>query len=161
MRELAPAGFWRRVGAGLVDGLVGAIIWSMAAMWLVIAAWGFRSAPLELWEVALLGAALAALAVALHVVYHATFIGGCGQTPGKMALGITVVRRDGQRAGYLRAFVRCFGGLLSALTLGLSSLGVLFTRERRGFADWLAGTRVVRFYEAGSYIASNFSRFTE
>jgi uncharacterized RDD family membrane protein YckC len=158
---LAPAGLWRRLGAGLVDTLVGAIIWSLAAMWLVIAAWGFRSAPLELWEVALLGVALAALGVALHVVYHATFIGGCGQTLGKMVVGITVVRRDGERAGYLRAFVRCFGGLLSALTLGLSSLGVLFTRERRGFGDWLAGTRVVRFYEEGSYIASNFSRFTQ
>ena len=130
-------------------------------MWLVIAAWAFRGAPLELWEVALLGVVLALLGVALHVVYHATFIGGCGQTPGKMALGITVVRRDGERVGYLRAFVRCFGGLFSALTLGLSSLAVLFTRERRGFADWLAGTRVVRFYEAGSYIASNFPRFTQ
>jgi len=140
---------------------VGAIIWSLAAMWLVIAAWGSRSAPLELREVALLGVALAMLGVALHVVYHGTFIGGCGQTPGKMALGITVVRRDGERAGYLRAFVRCLGGLLSALTLGLTSLGVLFTRERRGFADWLAGTRVVRFYATGSYIASNFSRFTQ
>jgi len=54
------------------------------------------------------------------------------------------VRRDGGRAGYARAMVRCLGGMLSALTLGLSSLSVLFTRERRGFADWLAGTRVVR-----------------
>jgi len=61
-----------------------------------------------------------------------------------MALGIAVVRRDGGRAGYGRAMVRCLGGMLSALTLGLSSLGVLFTRERRGLADWLAGTRVVR-----------------
>ena len=130
-------------------------------MWLVIAAWGFRGAPLGLWEVALLSVVLGLLGVALHVVYHATFIGGCGQTPGKMALGITVVRRDGERAGYLRAFVRCFGGLFSALTLGLSSLSILFTRERRGFGDWLAGTRVVRFYEAGSYTASNFSRFTQ
>jgi uncharacterized RDD family membrane protein YckC len=130
-------------------------------MWLVIAAWGFRGSPLELREVGMLGLAVVTLGLALHVVYHATFVGGCGQTPGKMALGITVVRRDGERAGYVRAIVRCLGGLLSALTLGLSSLGVLFTREHRGFADWLAGTRVVRVYEAGSYMASNFSRFTQ
>ena len=128
-------------------------------MWLVIAAWGLRSAPLELQEVGLLGLALATLGVALHIVYHATFIGGCGQTPGKMALGIIVVRRDGEPAGYVRAIVRCLGGLVSMLTLGLTSLGVLFTRERRGFGDWLAGTRVVRGYETDSSIASSFSRF--
>ena len=84
------------------------------------------------------------LGVALHVVYHVVFIGGCGQTPGRMALGIAVVRRDGARAGYARALVRCLAGALVALTLGLLSIGALFTRERRGLADWLAGTRVVR-----------------
>ena len=142
--ELPPAGLWRRCGARLVDCLLGALVWSLAAMWLVIAVWGFRRSPLELREAALLALAVVALGVALHVVYHVAFVGGCGQTPGKMALGIAVVRRDGGRAGYGRAMVRCLGGMLSALTLGLSSLGVLFTRERRGLADWLAGTRVVR-----------------
>ena len=76
-----------------------------------------------------------------------------------MALGIIVVRRDGEPAGYVRAIVRCLGGLVSMLTLGLTSLGVLFTRERRGFGDSLAGTRVVRGYETDSSIASSFSRF--
>jgi len=113
-------------------------------MWLVIGAWGFRRAPLELREVVLLALAVVALGAALHVVYHVAFIGGCGQTPGKMALGIAVVRRDGERAGHARAVVRCLAGMLSVLTLGLSSIGVFFTRDRRGFADWLAGTRVVR-----------------
>ena len=117
-------------------------------MWLVIGAWGLRRAPLELREVALLLLAVVALGAALHVVYHVAFIGGCGQTPGKMALGIAVVRRDGERAGTMRAMVRCLAGIVSALTLGLASLGVLFTRERRGFADWLAGTRVVRIRDA-------------
>lgn len=119
-------------------------------MWLVIAAWGFRRSPLGLREAALLVVAVVALGVALHFVYHVAFVGGCGQTPGKMALGIAVVRRDGERAGYARATVRCLAGMVSVLTLGLSSLGVLFTRERRGFADWLAGTRVVRTEGASS-----------
>jgi uncharacterized RDD family membrane protein YckC len=113
-------------------------------MWLVIAAWGSGRSPLELREAALLALVVVAMGVVLHVVYHVAFVGGCGQTPGKMALGIAVVRRDGERAGYGRAMVRCLGGMLSVLTLGLSSLGVLLTRERRGFGDWLAGTRVVR-----------------
>lgn len=148
--DFQPAGLWRRLAARLVDCLVGLFVWSLAAMWLVIAAWGFRRSPLELREAALLVVAVVALGVALHFVYHVAFVGGCGQTPGKMALGIAVVRRDGERAGYARATVRCLAGMVSVLTLGLSSLGVLFTRERRGFADWLAGTRVVRIEGASS-----------
>jgi uncharacterized RDD family membrane protein YckC len=34
---------------------------------------------------------------------------------------------------------------LALLPLGLGFLGVVLTRERRGFHDWLAGTRVVRY----------------
>jgi uncharacterized RDD family membrane protein YckC len=142
--ELESAGLWRRFAARLVDCFLGVLVWSLAAMWLVVAAWGVRRSPLELRDAALLALAVIALGVALHVVYHVAFVGGCGQTPGKMALGIAVVRRDGARAGYGRAMVRCFGGMLAVLTLGLASLAVLFTRERRGLADWLAGTRVVR-----------------
>jgi uncharacterized RDD family membrane protein YckC len=147
VRELQPAGLWRRFAARLVDCFVGLLVWSVAAMWLVIGAWGFRRSPLDLWEAALLALAVVALGVTLHVVYHVTLVGGCGQTFGRMALGIAVVRRDGERAGHARAMVHCLAGMLSVLTLGLASLGVLFTRERRGFADWLAGTRVVRIQE--------------
>ena len=142
--DLPPAGLWRRLAARLVDGLVGVLVWSLAAMWLVIMAWGVRRSALELREAAGLVLLILGLGASLHVVYHVAFIGGCGQTPGKMALGIAVVRRDGARAGYGRALVRCLAGAPAALTLGLLSLGVLLTRERRGLADWVAGTRVVR-----------------
>jgi uncharacterized RDD family membrane protein YckC len=141
--DLEPAGLWRRLAARLVDLALGALVWSLGAAWLVIATWGGRR-PLELWEAVLLVLAIVALGLALHVVYYVAFVGGCGQTPGHMALGIAVVRRNGNPAGYGRALVRCFASLLSVLTLGLASLGVLFTSERRGLADWAAGTRVVR-----------------
>ena len=150
MRDLQPAGLWRRLGAGLVDAFLGLVVWSLAAMWLVIGAWALRNSPLEMQDAALLALAVVGMGAVLHLVYHVTFVGGCGQTPGKMALGIAVVRRDGEDAGYARATVRCLGGMLSALTLGLVSLGVLLSRERRGLGDWLAGTRVVRIREASS-----------
>jgi len=144
MIEPVPAGLGRRLAARVVDGLLGVLVWGLTGMWLVIGVWGFRRSPLELRGVALLALAVVILGVSLHVVYHVAFVGGCGQTPGGMALGIAVVRRDGERVGYLRAAVRCLAGILSTLTLGLASVALLFGRERRGFADWLAGTRVVR-----------------
>jgi uncharacterized RDD family membrane protein YckC len=144
VNDLATAALWRRGAAALVDAAIGVLVWVWSAMCVVVGVWGFRATPLELPDAALLLSAVVALGTALHFVYHVAFVGGCGQTPGRMAFGIAVVRRDGGTAGYGRALARCLGGLISFLTLGMAGLGVLLTRERRGFADWMAGTRVVR-----------------
>jgi uncharacterized RDD family membrane protein YckC len=142
--DFPPGALWRRSLARLLDAIVGALVWTLTSMWVVILAWGSRRGPLELREVALLALMLLGLGATLHVLYHVAFIGGCGQTPGKMALGIAIVRRDGARAGYMRALIRCLAGAITTAALGLPSVGVLFTRERRGLADVVAGTRVIR-----------------
>jgi uncharacterized RDD family membrane protein YckC len=139
-----PAGLWRRGVAALLDLALGLAVWGLAAGGLLAVARSARAAPRDGAEVLLLAGAVLGLGVALHLVYHVVFTGGCGQTPGRMATGIAVVARDGARPGYGRALLRCLGGWLSVLTLGLGHVGVLATRERPGLADWLAGTRVVR-----------------
>jgi uncharacterized RDD family membrane protein YckC len=126
--------------------MIGLAAWSLAAMWLVIAVLGFRrEADLvpDLAPVALVSLGASLLAVALHVVYHTVLVGGCGQTVGKMLLGVAVVRRDGSPAGYGRALLRCMGGGLTVLTLGLGRLLVFANRERRGLSDLVAGTRAI------------------
>jgi uncharacterized RDD family membrane protein YckC len=137
------AGFWSRLLAHCLDCMVGLAAWLLCSMWLVIGLRALESAPRDLFELALVLLATLALAPALHVAYHVVLVGGCGQSLGKMALGIVVIRRDGLTVGYGRAALRCLGGLLSVGSLGLGYAGVLFTAERRGLADWLAGTRVV------------------
>ncbi len=144
MIDRPPASLGRRFAASLLDAAIGLAAWSLAAMWLLIAVWGFRRTPLELYSATLLLLATLLLAVVLHVAYHTAFLGGCGQTLGRMALGIAVVRRDGWPVGYGRALARTLGGGLDVLTLGLGRLVALFNRERRGLADLVAGTRVVR-----------------
>jgi uncharacterized RDD family membrane protein YckC len=140
-----PAGLVRRQVAWLIDRLIGLAAWSLSAMWLVLGVWGLRGLPRDWAEALVLVAAVVGLGLALHVLYQVAFVGGCGQTPGQMALGVAVVRDDGAPAGYGRAALRSIGGLgLAILTLGLASLASLFLMERRGVADWLAGTRVVR-----------------
>ena len=138
-----PAPLWRLVAAAAADALLGLVAWSLAAMWLVIAVLAFRARPLDVLDVLILALAILALGVILHVVYHTVLVGGCGQTLGKMLMGVAVVRRDGAPAGYGRALLRCVGGGLCLLTLGLGRLFVLFTRERRALSDFLAGTRPV------------------
>lgn len=144
MTELVTASLWRRGAAAALDGLLGAFVWSWSTMCLLIGVWGWRSSPLGLAGAALVALAILALGMAQHLVYHVAFVGGCGQTPGQMVLGVAVVRRDGGAAGYGRALMRCIGAGMSLLTLGVGFLGALFNRQRRGLADWLAGTRVVR-----------------
>ncbi len=141
---LPAAPLWRRCAAATLDAVIGLGVWSLAAIWLFITVWGFRRTPLELPAAALLILAVLLLAVALHLVYHTVFLGGCGQTLGRMALGIAVVKRDGRPVGYGRALARTLSGGFGVLTLGLGRLVALFNRERRGLADLIAGTRVVR-----------------
>ena len=138
-----PAPLWRLAAAAVADALLGVIAWSLAAMWLLVAVFAFRSKPLDLLDGLILAAAILALGVALHVIYHTVLVGGCGQTLGKMLMGVAVVRRDGAPAGYGRALLRCVGGWLCLLTLGLGRLFVLFTRDRRALSDFVAGTRPI------------------
>ena len=143
MTAPVTAGFWSRLLAHSLDCLVGTGAWLLCSMWLVIGLWALDNPPRDLLDVGLVLLAVQALALALHIAYHVVLVGGCGQTLGKMALGIVVVRRGGGAVGYGRAALRCLGGLLSFASFGLGYAGVLFTTERRGLADWLAGTRVV------------------
>ena len=138
-----PAPLWRLAAAAAADALLGLIAWSLAAMWLLVAVFAVRAKPLDLLDGLILAFAILALGVALHVIYHTVLVGGCGQTLGKMLMGIAVVRRDGAPAGYGRALLRCAGGGLCLLTLGLGRLFVLFTRDRRALSDFVAGTRPI------------------
>ena len=143
MSGARPAARWRLLAAALTDAALGTALWALGAMWLLVAVLPWRRHPLDVLDLALLSTMVTLLGVMLHVVYHTVLIGGCGQTVGKMLLGIAVVRRSGGPAGYGRALLRVLGGGLCVLTLGLGKLPVLFTRERRGLSDLIAGTRPV------------------
>jgi uncharacterized RDD family membrane protein YckC len=138
-----PAPLWRLAAAAVADALLGLVVWSLAAMWLIVAVLAFRGKPLDILDGLALALAVLGLGAALHVIYHTVLVGGCGQTFGKMLLGVAVVRRDGAPAGYGRALLRCVGGGLCLLTLGLGRLLVLFTRDRRALSDFVAGTRPI------------------
>ena len=99
------------------------------------------------------------LVAAVRPTYFTYFHGRTGQTPGKKLAGIKVIRTDGAKVSYGRAFWRDLSDIvgtivlivLSYFTCGLSLLflmGVntvpLFDSERRALHDFLADTRVVK-----------------
>ncbi len=95
-------------------------------------------------EVPAVGAAIAGLVGTLFIISYG-IIGWSlnGQTVGGLLVGVRVVRADGHRLSFGRAFLRMLGSYLSGLALFLGFLWALFDRRRRGWHDRLAGSVVV------------------
>ena len=94
--------------------------------------------------VAGLGAAFSAVTLLVPMLYEVVFIGWRGQTPGKMVLGLRVIRMDGGDVDYVKSFIRWIGKIPSGLLLGIGYIMAAFTENKRALHDMIAGTRVVR-----------------
>jgi uncharacterized RDD family membrane protein YckC len=133
-----PAGFWRRAAALGIDWiavLVARVCFRMAAR----ALWGGAtdSSPVLL-------AAFDAFKVVFAAAYVVFFHWLWGQTFGKMALSIRVVRVSGGPLSLRRSIGRGLAFLVSVATLGLGFAVALVRADRRALHDLIAGTRVER-----------------
>ena len=81
--------------------------------------------------------------------YNAWFLGRFRATPGKMALGLEVVRYDGRPLSYARALGRSAAEIVSMLLMYLGYIMVALDPEKRGLHDFVADTRVLRKDNAG------------
>src|SRR5260221_8020945 len=88
--SLTYAGFWVRLGAKLLDGVILGV--PLLVVVLLLAATGGRSGLLG--SDALMGLIQLAFLVA-NVGYSIFFVGKYGATPGKMACRLTIVMADG------------------------------------------------------------------
>lgn len=79
-------------------------------------------------------------------LYFIILTGRRGQTLGKMALKIKVVKLDtGEPPGYLVAFIReVVGEIISFLVFGLGYLWVIWDKKKQAWHDKIAGTVVVK-----------------
>ena len=140
LADAAPAGFWVRVLAFIIDSVLLQIMFQVMkfTIGMMVSNVDFESDPMMF---------LTALGMssALSFAYYIFFTGYCGQTPGKMALRIKVIHNDGGPVGYGQAFVReVIGKFLSSLILGIGYLMVAFRSDKRGLHDLVASTRVVK-----------------
>jgi len=138
------SGFWRRLAAQWVDGLV---MYVPSALFMGV----FGAVLLP--AVGSGGASTAFLLlvlgdIAFIAVYHAFFVGSSRvATLGRMATGIAVVdAQTGAALSFGRAYFRALVSAISAIFL-IPNLIMLFDRRRRTLADRLAGTVVVRYKE--------------
>lgn len=140
------AGFWLRSLAFLVDAsLIALLAWAGAMLVaLAVRIGGLFSSPTEAGLEWLDATATALLVVLIVLCYFTLFVGFRGQTPGKMLLGLKVVRTNGEDVGYGRALVRWAGQCIGFLTLGVGFLMIASSRRKQGLHDKLAGTCVVR-----------------
>jgi uncharacterized RDD family membrane protein YckC len=129
------AGFWRRVAALLLDGLVVGIV--TVPLTLALGSDDPGSSTYS--------PAASSISTAITWLYYALMESSTKQaTVGKMALGILVTDLEGRRIGFGKATGRYFAKILSALILGIGFLMVAFTQRKQGLHDILAGTLVVR-----------------
>ena len=138
----AYSGFWRRVGASIVDGIILAIPTNLLSVAVSAGSTGaFAGASLSPGA----SAGVTLINTAIAVAYYGYFEGTRGQTVGKMALGIKVVDVDnGDLIGVPRAIGRYFASWLSGLAVGLGYLWMLWDPRKQTWHDKLARSVVIR-----------------
>lgn len=123
------AGFFRRLAAIIIDGLILGTI----GRW--IGTLFFSPEDLR----------ISAFATLIGWLYFAFMESSKFQgTIGKLALKIKVTDLEGKRISFLRATGRHFAKFLSAIILGLGYLMVIWTDRKQGLHDMIAKTLVVR-----------------
>ena len=138
-RQTPKAGFWIRSVAALLDGVLVLLLQSMLGGLLFLAGIINGTANDGL---ALLVQVFTFL---LSAVYYIFFTGYCGQTPGKMAVRIKVIRCDGSSLSYARAAFRELPAkFISGIILGIGYLMVAFDEQKQGLHDRMADTYVIK-----------------
>jgi uncharacterized RDD family membrane protein YckC len=83
------------------------------------------------------------LQMGVSLGYEVYFLTTRGATPGKMALGLKVIRADGAGISAGLAAGRFFAKYLSFLTLCIGFIIAAFDREKRALHDHICQTRVI------------------
>jgi len=147
-QQVDYAGFWPRVGAALIDFLIIYVL----ALFLAKAFGVAQIDPMPLIEgnmdqllVLLKQLALFVFVdTGMRIAYYWFFLNKFEATPGKMVLGLKVIRSDGSKLSHGQILGRFFAEIISKYFMfGFGYLMVAFDKERRATHDQMCDTRVV------------------
>jgi uncharacterized RDD family membrane protein YckC len=144
--HIVYAGFWKRVAASIIDSFVTTfVMWIlMIPLFLLIGGGIEAMARVNDGSKVLLTLLYYGISLAIPLVYMAWMHSSSNQaTLGKMAVGIKVVRTDGERISFLRAFGRYFAYILSSLLLFIGLIMAGFTERKQALHDFICDTLVV------------------
>lgn len=138
-------GFWRRLVALMVDNIIfvflltGIGFFFKPLIFSVMSGFGADyNMIMEKTMIPLIGLGVA------HWAYHVFLESASrGATPGKMAIGAVVIDLDGDRLSFLKANIRYFGKILSAIILMAGFIMAGFTQKKQALHDLMAGSLVV------------------
>jgi uncharacterized RDD family membrane protein YckC len=159
---VAYAGFWLRLVAAIIDGLIISI--PLAPVYIFVFIGFFKNTqdlqnlqdPTMVWTILgpkmFLFFILGIVAVIVNWIYHALFESSTWQgTPGKKALGLIVTDLEGRRISFPRASGRFFAGRGATIIPSLGGLYYLidcicigFTDRKQALHDMIANTLVLR-----------------
>ena len=137
MNAPAPAGFWIRAVAALLDFVLFMLVNGALAL---LARLVWRSNVSTLGIEGALSTSTALFAALYVVMLHAYE----GQTVGKLIVGVRVVGLDGAPPAIGASVLRFFAYFASLLPFAAGFLMAGLRSDRRGLHDLLAGTRVER-----------------
>lgn len=139
---LPKAGFWMRLVAALIDAFIVFVLQFLLGSLLALAGVAAAGQQASAGNIAIL---VQLFGFALSCGYYVVFTGYGGQTPGKMALRIKVIRRDGSPLSYGRAaFREVPAKFISGIILGIGYLMVAFDEQKQGLHDRMADTYVIK-----------------
>lgn len=118
-KQFKYASFRKRLAAYLVDYFIISVIY---------------------WIIALFGNMGTFLSFIILFVYLIGFWSLTGQTPGKAALGIKIVRQDGTDIGLVNAILRFIGYIVSSIIFFIGFLMIGLHGKKRGLHDLIAAT---------------------
>jgi uncharacterized RDD family membrane protein YckC len=150
-------GFWIRFLARLIDGIIVGVLNAIIRIPLMLMfgigtiGMGGLGRGLGVGRGGLIfGPALAGMlgistliGLAIGAAYEVYFLSAHGATPGKMALGLRVIRADGGPISPMLALGRHFAMWISAFILMIGYIMAGFDPEKRALHDRICETRVI------------------
>jgi len=136
-------GFWIRFGARLIDWIILGIVQASIAL-VLFGTFGAQFLPSVMRTMPLgLRLGFQFLSYAIAIVYETAFLRYRGATPGKMALGLKVVRSNGDSLGWGVSVGRYFMQIVSGIILLIGFIMAAFDDEKRALHDRVCDTRVI------------------
>lgn len=138
--DVVYAGFWKRYAAYFIDYILLTVVTLPLSMIINLAGVGSGNEGVQV----ALTLVVMLLSMVISIGYYAGFHASRGgATLGKMAVGIKVVRGNGERISFLRAFCRYLATIVSSLILMIGFIMAAFTERKQALHDMMCDTLVV------------------